>query len=147
MSAERRTWGGRFDGDMDTLTRDYTAGVDQTLYEYDIAGSIAHARMLGTQGIILEADAKAIVAGLAEVLAQFRAGEVVWQAELEDIHTHVESLLRERIGEAAGRLHTARSRNDQVSLLNHLLVRDGCDEAIAGCVKLVKIVPSQIQRF
>lgn len=140
MSGEQRTWGGRFEGDMDALTGAYTAGVDQGLYEYDIAGSIAHARMLGAQAIILQADADAIVAGLARVLDDFRGGQVTWRPELEDIHTHVEVLLREKIGEAAGRLHTARSRNDQVSLLNHLLVRQCCDDASGALAALIGVI-------
>jgi len=140
MAGEQRTWGGRFEGDMDALTRDYTAGVDQSLYEHDIAGSVAHARMLGKQGIIPQADADAIVGGLARVLADFRAGVVTWRPELEDIHTHVEVLLREKIGDAAGRLHTARSRNDQVALLNHLLVRQACDEAIEATGAFVRVL-------
>lgn len=125
---------------MDALTRDYTAGVDQHLYEHDIAGSIAHARMLGKQAIIPAADADAIIAGLGHVLEDFRAGNVTWRPELEDIHTHVEALLRERIGDAAGRLHTARSRNDQVGLLNRMVVRDACGDAISGCEALVRVL-------
>jgi argininosuccinate lyase len=125
---------------MDSLTRDYTAGADRELYEYDIRGSMAHARMLGKQRIIPEQDAKAIVDGLALVLEDFRAGRVVWRPELEDIHTHVEVLVRERIGEAAGRLHTARSRNDQVSLLNHMLVRDLCEQAAEGCREVILVL-------
>jgi len=138
--AEKRTWGGRFEGDMDSLTRDYTAGADEGLYEYDIAGSVAHARMLGRQGIIPAEDADAIIMGLGEVLEDFRAGRVPWQPELEDIHTHVEVRLREKIGEAAGRLHTARSRNDQVSLLNRLLTRGVCEDAIRGTSGLVRVL-------
>ncbi|MCC7366751.1 MAG: argininosuccinate lyase [Dehalococcoidia bacterium] len=140
MSGEQRQWGGRFEGDMDALTREYTAGVDQGLYEYDIAGSVAHARMLGRQGIIPQGDADAIVAGLAVVLEQFRRGEVTWRPELEDIHTHVETLLREQAGEAAGRLHTARSRNDQVSLLNRMLVRQLCDDAAEACRAFILVL-------
>jgi argininosuccinate lyase len=140
MPGEQRTWGGRFEGDMDALTADYTAGVDRTLYEHDISGSVAHARMLGKQNIIPPADADAIVAGLALVLEDFRAGRVRWRPELEDIHTHVEVILREKIGDAAGRLHTARSRNDQVSLLNHMLVREFCDECIAGCEAFIRVL-------
>lgn len=140
MATEQRTWGGRFSGDMDALTRDYTAGVDQGLYEHDIAGSIAHARMLGKQGIIPQADADAIVAGLAEVLADFRAGRLDWRPELEDIHTHVEVALREKIGDAAGRLHTARSRNDQVSLLNRMVVREAIDEAVDAANALIAVL-------
>ena len=140
MMVEQRTWGGRFEGDMDSLTRDYTAGDDAGLYEYDIAGSVAHARMLGRQRIIPAEDADAIIVGLGEVLEDFRAGRVRWRAELEDIHTHVEVLLREKIGEAAGRLHTARSRNDQVSLLNRLLTRGVCEDAIRGTSALVRVL-------
>lgn len=138
MSDAQRTWGGRFDGSMDDLTRDYTAGADRDLYEHDIAGSIAHARMLGATGIIPESEAAAIVAGLDFVLERFRAGEVEWRPELEDIHTHVEALLRDHIGAAAGRLHTARSRNDQVSLLNRMVVREQCDLAGAGAEALIE---------
>ena len=123
---------------MDDLTRDYTAGVDRDLYEHDIAGSIAHARMLGAAGIIPGGEAEAIVAGLARVLERFRAGEVEWRPELEDIHTHVEVFLREQIGTAAGRLHTARSRNDQVSLLNRMVVREQCELAAACAGALIE---------
>ncbi len=137
MSESQRTWGARFEGSMSDLTRDYTAGADRDLYEHDIAGSVAHARMLGATGIIPQDEADAIVAGLGTVLERFRAGEVVWQPDLEDIHTHVESLLRDQIGAAAGRLHTARSRNDQVSLLNRMVVREQCDHAVAAAEALI----------
>jgi argininosuccinate lyase len=96
--------------------------------------------MLGKTGIIPAEDADAIIAGLALVLEDFRAGKVTWRPELEDIHTHVEVLLRERIGVAAGRLHTARSRNDQVSLLNHFLVRDLCDRLEAALARLIRVI-------
>jgi argininosuccinate lyase len=129
MSAEHRLWGGRFSGGMDTLTRDYTEGADGDLWAFDIAGSIAHARMLGATGIIPRGDADLIIAGLGDVRESFARGEVTWRPELEDVHTHIETLLRERVGPAAGRLHTARSRNDQVALLNRMLVRDRCDGA------------------
>jgi argininosuccinate lyase len=89
--------------------------VDRRLYKHDVRGSRAHARMLAAQGIIPAADAKAIDAGLAEVEAQIDRGEMAWSLELEDIHTHIERALQKRIGAAAGRLHTARSRNDQVA--------------------------------
>lgn len=140
MSGEQRQWGGRFAAGMDALTAAYTAGADQDLWEHDIAGSVAHARMLGKQGIIAQTDAAAIIRGLGEVLALFQRGEVVWRPELEDIHTHVEVLLRERIGEPAGRLHTARSRNDQVGLLNRMLVRECCDEGIRGTTEFIEVL-------
>ena len=140
MSGEQRTWGGRFEGGMDALTRDYTAGMDQGLWDHDITGSIAHARMLGKQGIIAAADAEAIIRGLELVRADFRSGAVAWRAELEDIHTHVEAVLREKIGETAGRLHTARSRNDQVALLNRMVVREAIDDAVAACEALLRVL-------
>jgi argininosuccinate lyase len=140
LMAEQRTWGGRFDGEMDLLTQVYTAGADRDLWEHDIAGSIAHARMLGKQGIIPQTDAAAIIAGLALVLDDFRAGRVIWKPELEDIHTHVEALLREKIGEPAGRLHTARSRNDQVALLNRMLVRELCDRVIDAAGAFISVL-------
>ncbi|MBK7125804.1 MAG: argininosuccinate lyase [Dehalococcoidia bacterium] len=137
---EQRTWGGRFEGGMDELTRDYTAGMDRDFWAHDIIGSVAHARMLGHQGIIPSSEADAIVAGLALVLEDFHAGRVTWRPELEDIHTHVEVLLREKIGDAAGRLHTARSRNDQVALLNRMVVREACDIARESLTELVAVL-------
>ncbi len=144
--AEQRTWGGRFEGEMDALTQAYTAGADRDLWEHDIAGSVAHARMLGKQRIIPAADADAIIAGLGLVLEDFRAGRVQWKPELEDIHTHVESLLREKVGDPAGRLHTARSRNDQVALLNRMLVRELCDGAAEASRALITILCDLAER-
>ncbi len=132
---------------MDALTRDYTAGADQDLWHFDIEGSVAHAKMLGKQGIIPQDAADAIVAGLALVLADFEAGSVPWQPELEDIHTHIETALREKIGEPAGMLHTARSRNDQVALLNRLLVRDSCDRLDAQLRQLIGVLADMAERY
>ena len=136
----QRTWGSRFSGGMDELTAEYTAGMDRDFWEHDIAGSVAHARMLGRQKIIPSADADAIVAGLGLVLEDFREGRVSWRPELEDVHTHVEVLLREKIGAPAGRLHTARSRNDQVALMNRMVVREACDIAIEATAGLVGVL-------
>jgi argininosuccinate lyase len=146
VSADGRTWGGRFEGAVADLTLQYTAGMDRDLWEFDIAGSIAHARMLGRQGIIPAADADAIIAGLEAVREQFRRGEVAWRPELEDIHTHIEVLLRERIGEPAGRLHTARSRNDQVALVNRMAVRALCDDAAAALRELIAVICDLAER-
>ena len=140
MAETQLTWGGRFEGSMDSLTQEYTAGADQSLWDFDITGSIAHARMLGRQGIIPSDAADAIVTGLRQVRADFAAGSVAWRPELEDIHTHVESLLREKIGEPAGMLHTARSRNDQVALLNRMLVRDACDRCATALRHLILVL-------
>lgn len=143
---ETRQWGGRFEGGMDALTRDYTAGADQDLWRFDIEGSVAHAKMLGKQGIIPADAAAAIVDGLALVLADFEAGKVQWQPELEDIHTHIETALRGWIGDPAGMLHTARSRNDQVALLNRLLVRDSCDRLAGQLRTLVGVLADTAER-
>ena len=97
------------------LASDFTSSIhyDSRLYREDIAGSIAHARMLGRQGIIESDDVDKIVEGLGKIAVEIENGEFEWTSELEDIHMNVESRLYELIGDAAGRLHTARSRNDQ----------------------------------
>lgn len=109
-------WGGRFRGELDPTVAAFTTSLpfDQRLYRADILGSIAHATMLGRRGIIPAEEADRIAGGLREILAEVDAG-LLKIAAAEDIHTFVESALRTRLGEAAGRLHTARSRNDQVA--------------------------------
>ncbi len=104
-------------GEADPLLVRFNASidVDKRLYKHDIRGSRAHAKMLAAQGIISSADASAIDAGLAEIEQQIENGGMEWSLELEDIHTHIERALQKKIGPAAGRLHTARSRNDQVA--------------------------------
>jgi len=140
MAENMRTWGGRFSSDIDTLTLQYTAGSDRSLYAFDIAGSIAHARMLGSTGIIPLSDSKIIITGLEKVAIEFQEDRVEWKQEYEDIHTHVEVLLYEEVGDVAGRLHTGRSRNDQVALLNRLLVRHLCDEVILSLEELINVL-------
>ena len=107
-------------------------GFDKRLYAHDIAGSKAHARMLAAQGIISQDDATAIVDGLASIEAEIENGTFEFSAALEDIHMNVENRLAELIGEAAGRLHTARSRNDQVATDLRLWLRDAMDGLDAG---------------
>jgi len=123
-SGGNRMWGGRFSQSPTELVQRFTASidVDARLALIDIRGSIAHARMLGRQQIIPEADAQAIVAGLEDIAADVRAGRFVWRAELEDVHMNIEHALIERIGPVGGKLHTARSRNDQVATDMHLYV-------------------------
>ncbi len=104
-----------------------SVGYDRRLYEHDIAGSVAHARMLGRQGIISEADTGAIVQGLDAVRREIADGAFPWREELEDLHMNIETRLHELIGEPAARLHTARSRNDQVATASRLYVRDAID--------------------
>ncbi|MBI4048304.1 MAG: argininosuccinate lyase, partial [Devosia nanyangense] len=128
-----RMWGGRFSSGPDAIMEEINAsiGFDQRLYRQDIAGSIAHARMLAETGILTQADRDAIVAGLEQVLAEIEGGAFNFSRALEDIHMNVESRLKEMIGDAAGRLHTARSRNDQVATDFRLYVRDSIDTLAA----------------
>lgn len=121
-----KMWGGRFSSGPDAIMEEINAsiGFDKRLYAQDIAGSKAHAAMLAKQGIITKADAAEIRRGLEAVQAEIEQGTFTFSRALEDIHLNVESRLKELIGPAAGRLHTARSRNDQVALDFRLYVRD-----------------------
>jgi len=132
-------WGGRFGAGPSAVMREINAsiGVDKRLWRQDIAGSRAHVAMLGACGIISPADAAAIDAGLQQIAAEYAAGQLVEDAALEDIHLHVETRLKQIIGPAAGRLHTARSRNDQVAVDFRLWVKAACGEADAGLAALV----------
>ena len=123
-------WGGRFLGGPDLVMEAINASIDfdKRLYAQDIAASKAHARMLAQQKIIATDDAVAIVEGLDDVKAEIEAGDFSFSRSLEDIHMNVEARLKELIGEAAGRLHTGRSRNDQVATDFRLWVRDALDE-------------------
>ena len=106
-------------------------GYDRRLYAHDIDGSIAHARMLGRQGIITQEDAGAIVSGLEALRKEIESGLFRWREDLEDIHMNIEVRLHELIGEPAARLHTARSRNDQVATATRLFVRGAIERAQA----------------
>lgn len=125
IKISEKLWGGRFEKSTDEMINEFQAsiGFDKRLYREDIAGSMAHAKMLAKCGIISAEDAEKIITGLKKILAQIKAGEFEFKAELEDIHMNIESALTAEIGEAGGRLHTARSRNDQVALDMHLYVR------------------------
>ena len=127
-----KMWGGRFAEAPDAIMEEINAsiGFDQRLYRQDIAGSKAHATMLEATGILTRHDRDAILAGLDEVLAEIEGGQFKFSRALEDIHMNVESRLREKIGDAAGRLHTARSRNDQVATDFRLYVRDYIDTLV-----------------
>jgi argininosuccinate lyase len=127
-------WGGRFGSGPDQIMRAINASipVDKRLWQQDIAGSRAHAAMLAAQGIISAQDAAAIDAGLAEIAADYETNGVPEHLDLEDIHMQVEARLKELIGEPAGRLHTARSRNDQVATDFRLWVRNACTLMDAG---------------
>ena len=124
-------WGGRFAAGPDAIMEAINAsiGYDRRLASQDIAGSRAHAAMLAATGIITDNDAEAIREGLLTVLSEIETGDFPFSTALEDIHMNVEARLRDLIGEPAGRLHTARSRNDQVAVDFRLWVRDQCDQA------------------
>ena len=113
-----KPWGGRFAGETEKSVEDFTTSLsyDRRLYRQDIAGSMAHARMLAKQGIISPAEGEQIVAGLTEILGEIEAGEFEFDPALEDIHMAIEARLTSRLGEVGRKLHTARSRNDQVAL-------------------------------
>ena len=146
-STANTMWGGRFAAGPDAIMEAINAsiGFDQRLYAQDIRGSRAHAAMLAAQGIISDSDAKAIGEGLLTVLSEIESGGFPFSTALEDIHMNVESRLKEIIGEPAGRLHTARSRNDQVATDFRLWVRDQCDAAISGLEALIRAALAQAE--
>lgn len=132
-----KLWGGRFAKETDGLVEAFNASIsfDRRLYAEDISGSMAHCRMLAACGIITADDAEKILAGLSEIREEIERGEMEFLSSLEDIHMHVESRLLEKIGPLGGKLHTARSRNDQVALDMHLYVKkeiEATTDLIAG---------------
>lgn len=131
----RNTWSGRFDEPVSELVQRYTAsvGFDRRLADYDIQGSLAHARMLADADIINAADLVAIERGLSQIREEIRSGEFVWLLELEDVHLNIEKRLTTLVGDAGKRLHTARSRNDQVTTDLRLYLRASID----GIVSLI----------
>ncbi|WP_341368158.1 argininosuccinate lyase [Yoonia sp. BS5-3] len=140
-------WGGRFAAGPDAIMEAINAsiGYDQRLAPQDIAGSRAHAAMLAATGIITDNDADAIREGLLTVLSEIETGSFPFSTALEDIHMNVEARLKELIGEPAGRLHTARSRNDQVAVDFRLWVRDQCDQADEALAALQKALLGQAE--
>jgi argininosuccinate lyase len=140
-------WGGRFAEGPDAIMEAINAsiGFDRRLYAQDIQGSIAHAAMLAATGIISDSDSEAIRKGLVTVLSEIESGDFTFSTALEDIHMNVEARLSELIGEAAGRLHTARSRNDQVATDFRLWVREQCDAAMDGLAAVQRALLSQAE--
>jgi argininosuccinate lyase len=134
LNQKAQSWSGRFSEPVAELVKQYTASVnfDKRLAEFDIAGSIAHAQMLGAQGIITAKDVKAIESGLAEILAEIQAGKFEWLLDLEDVHLNIEKRLTDKIGDAGKRLHTGRSRNDQVATDVRLWLRAVVDDVLTG---------------
>ena len=136
--SDKKLWSGRFNEPTDAFVEAFTASVefDQRLYKYDIQGSIAHAKMLARQGIISESESDTIINGLEQIMNRIEQGDFEWSVQLEDVHMNVESALTEEIGDAGKKLHTGRSRNDQVATDIRLYLRDE-----------IEIIRSEIQRL
>ncbi len=145
--AANAMWGGRFASGPDAIMEAINAsiGFDQRLARQDIEGSRAHAAMLAATGIITDKDADAIREGLLTILSEIEAGDFAFSTALEDIHMNVEARLTDLIGAPAGRLHTARSRNDQVALDFRMWVREQCDRVGAGLTELMRALVAQAE--
>ena len=143
-----KLWGGRFQKETDTLVNDFNSSIqfDGRMYKEDIMGSLAHAAMLAEQGIISRQDAAAITAGLQEVLADIESGKAELTSDNEDIHMNVETLLTAKIGDAGKRLHTARSRNDQVAVDLRLYLRHEIAAIKAEILDLQKAILEQAKQ-
>ncbi|MGM9552395.1 MAG: argininosuccinate lyase [Clostridia bacterium] len=139
-----KLWGGRFEKATDKKVDDFNSSIrfDQRLYKQDITGSIAHARMLGNRGIIPLEDSLLIIKTLGEILSDIENGKVEFEIDAEDIHMNVEKILIERIGDVGKRLHTGRSRNDQVALDIRMYVKDEIEDISSKTVELVETLLS-----
>ena len=144
-----KLWSGRFQKETDSLVNDFNSSIrfDSRMYREDIAGSIAHAAMLGQCGIIAKEDADAIIAGLQAILADVEAGNIEFSADQEDIHMNVETLLTQRIGDAGKRLHTARSRNDQVAVDLRLYLKQEIGTIIGQILHFQQILLRQAKQY
>ena len=144
-----KLWGGRFQKETDNLVNELNASIsfDQRLYKEDITGFMAHARMLGACGIISMEDVAAILEGLQSILEDVEAGKVEFTADNEDIHMNVEALLTARIGDAGKRLHTARSRNDQVALDFRMYVREQIPTIVGQLLELESVLCRQAKQY
>ena len=138
LNQKAQAWSGRFNEPVAALVKQYTASVDfdKRLAEVDIVGSIAHARMLGAQGIISNDDVSKIEQGLTEILAEIQVGTFEWLLDLEDVHLNIEKRLTDKIGDAGKRLHTGRSRNDQVATDIRLWLRGAADNVLLSIKNL-----------
>ena len=143
-----RMWGGRFGGGPDDIMEEINAsiGFDQRLFAQDIRGSMAHCAMLADKAIISKDDAAAITDGLGKILAEIEAGDFTFTRSLEDIHMNIEARLAELIGATAGRLHTARSRNDQVATDFRLYVRDTIDHLSQQILALMRVLVAKAEQ-
>src|SRR5437660_8193945 len=138
ISVASKPWGGRFGEKTDRRVEEFSESIsfDRRLFEHDIRGSIAHAEMLAHVGLISSEECRQIVRGLSEIRAEIEAGRFAFVLEREDIHMHIEAALIDRLGDIGRKLHTARSRNDQVATDAKLWVRDAIDRIDARLVNL-----------
>ncbi|NOX94711.1 MAG: argininosuccinate lyase, partial [Alphaproteobacteria bacterium] len=145
QTQENQMWGGRFSRGPAAIMEEINASIeiDQRLWREDIAGSRAHVAMLAATGIISDADKTAIEEGLIQIVGEIEGGKFKFSKSLEDIHMNIEARLKEIVGEPAGRLHTARSRNDQVVTDFRLWVRRACDEAEAALKILMQALATK----
>jgi argininosuccinate lyase len=147
-TSSNQMWGGRFEAKPADIMEQINAsiGIDQRLWRQDIRGSIAHAEMLGAQKILKKDEAKAIVDGLKKIYTEIENDTFHFKIELEDIHMNIESRLKDLIGDTAGKLHTARSRNDQVATDFRLWIRDSIDEIVNDIEGLQSVLKSLSQK-
>ncbi|MCM1578472.1 MAG: argininosuccinate lyase [Ruminococcus sp.] len=140
-------WAGRFSKDVDKKVNDFNSSIsfDSRIYRHDIAGSTAHAAMLGEQGIIEKSESEKIIEGLGGILHDLDSGELSFDPNAEDIHMFIEAVLTERIGDSGKRLHTSRSRNDQVALDLRLYLKDKCDDLSKEVYELIEAIISTAQ--
>ena len=143
----KKMWEGRFKKALDSKVNDFNSSIsfDQRMYKEDITGSMAHAAMLGRQGIISKADSELIIKTLADILSDIENGSLSFDPEAEDIHMFIEAVLTERIGDAGKRLHTARSRNDQVALDTRMYVRAHLAEIKNAVLDLIAAIEEKAE--
>ncbi len=144
-----KLWAGRSKATTDREADDFNSSLhfDKRMYECDIRGSQAHAKMLAKQGIISASDAQKICNGLSEILSDIKSGKLDFSSDAEDIHMFIESELTSRIGDSGKRLHTARSRNDQVALDLRLYLRDECDKITDLLSSLIKVISTLAKKY
>ncbi|MBQ6708616.1 MAG: argininosuccinate lyase [Clostridia bacterium] len=144
-----KLWTGRFSKEADKKTNDFNSSIatDSRMYKEDIEGSIAHATMLGLQGIISSEDCEKIIEGLKQILSDINEGKLTIDPDAEDIHTFIESTLTQRIGDAGKRLHTARSRNDQVATDVRLYLRTLCEKTDAQLNELTEVLKTSALKY
>ena len=144
-----KMWAGRTNGEINKLADDFNSSIsfDKRMYKQDVTGSMAHALMLGSKGIITRAEADTLIDGLSEILEDIESGKLQIDENAEDIHMFVEQVLTERLGDVGKKLHTARSRNDQVALDLRLYLRDECAEIVALIKNLIAAVTDKAEEY